>query len=54
MTGPVAFALAEAIDKQLANAMGANGSDGDRASHCVIFAMTERDRKEPQQKSLFL
>jgi hypothetical protein len=33
MAGPVAFAVAQAIDQQLANAVGANGSYGDRASH---------------------
>ena len=29
MAGPIAFALAETIDKQLANAVGANVGDGD-------------------------
>jgi|GEM_PF-1165072 hypothetical protein len=33
MTGPVALTLAEAIDKQLVNAVSADGGDGDRTSH---------------------
>ena len=33
MTGPVALTLAEAIDRQLVNAVSADGGDGDRSSH---------------------
>jgi len=33
MAGPIAFTLTEAIDEQLANAVSANRSYGDRASH---------------------
>jgi len=37
MARPIAITLAQAIDKQLANAMGADRCDSDRASHRHIF-----------------
>jgi hypothetical protein len=33
MAGPIAFTLAKTIDKQLANAVSANGCNGDSSSH---------------------
>ena len=42
MAGPIAFALAETIDKQLANAVSANGCNGDRAIHPKSQKLVDR------------
>ena len=42
MTGPIAFALAEAVHRRLANAVSANGCNGDRAIHPKSQKLVDR------------
>jgi len=46
MAGPIAFALAKTIDKQLANAVSSHWCDSDRASH-RDSPWLQPNRKEP-------